>query len=87
MIINTAILIQEYTFRPTFSTVFAKLAFFAQTLHHYPTPNFQIRTIPRKSPHSCHMNALLVSHHIASSAISAVASYNGFVWLTLSIHA
>ena len=41
----------------------------------------------RPAPHSCHMNALLVSHHIASSAISAVASYNGFVWLTLSIHA
>ena len=38
--------------------------------------------------HPCpFMNALLVSHHIASSAISAVASYNGFVWLTLSIHA
>lgn len=44
-------------------------------------------SIPCFAPHSCHMNALLVSHHIASSAISAVASYNGFVWLTLSIHA
>ena len=43
--------------------------------------------VPCSAPHSCHMNALLVSHHIASSAISAVASYNGFVWLTLSIHA
>ena len=35
---------------------------------------FQNRTIPCSAPHSCHMNALLVSHHIASSAISAVAS-------------
>ena len=52
-------------------------------LHH----SFQNRTTPCFAPHSCHMNALLVSHHIASSAISAVASCNGFAWLTLSIHA
>ena len=51
------------------------------------TPSLPNRTIPRSAPHSCHMNALLVSHHIASSAISAVASCNGFAWLTLSIHA
>ena len=44
-------------------------------------------THPRSAPHSCHMNALPVSHHIASSAISAVASCNGFAWLTLSVHA
>ena len=41
MIINTAILIQEYALRPPFSTVFAKLAFFIQNLHHYPVLTFQ----------------------------------------------
>ena len=53
----------------------------------YPHNHCQRAIIPRPAPHSCHMNALLVSHHIASSAISAVASCNGFAWLTLSIHA
>ena len=36
--------------------------------------------------HPCHMNALLFRIH-ASSAICAVARCNGFVWLTLSVHA
>ena len=43
-------------------------------MHHCPSPNFQNRTIPRKSPHSCHMNALLVSHPCETLGVQLRAS-------------
>lgn len=60
MIINTAILIQEYTLHPTFSTVLQNLRFLLKICTTAPRQPFQNRTIPRKSPPPLPLNERFV---------------------------